>query len=338
MKKAPLYSRSRRPGQGPAAPTAAPAAMDPAAPATSAAPGRRQRALQALRRHERRLWWLGLLLVLALAWAWRAGPAGKPALTIEQIDHLMRKSIAEKPLDSAAARAYEKVIPSVVRVVGYAKDEDETPDPAKAARDGKDTTSRPEAGQRKEAARPKEPEMKERGVGTGVVIIDNGTILTNLHVVLGAEQVKVTFMDGLETEARLVSVMPEHDLAVLQSRKIPDDLAAATMRGTADLRPGDRVMAVGFPFGVGPSASEGVVSGLKREFRSPEGDRLLTNLIQFDAAANPGNSGGPLVTMEGEVVGIVTAILNPTKQRVFVGIGFAVPIENAAAGAGMPPF
>ena len=77
---------------------------------------------------------------------------------------------------------------------------------------------------------------------------------------------------------------------------------------------------------------------LKREFRSPEGERVLTNLIQFDAAANPGNSGGPLVTMEGEVVGVVTAILNPTKQRVFVGIGFAVPIENAAAGAGMPPF
>jgi len=98
------------------------------------------------------------------------------------------------------------------------------------------------------------------------------------------------------------------------------------------------VIAVGHPFGIGPSASAGIVSGLKREYRSPEGKRILTNLIQFDAAANPGNSGGPLVTMEGEVVGIVTAILNPTKQRVFVGIGFAVPIENAAQGAGMPPF
>lgn len=333
MKKAPLYSRSRRPGTGPATPGPAP---EPAPPA--GLPGRRQRAVQALRRHERRLWWLGLLLVLALAWAWRAGPPGRPALTIEQIDHLMRKSIAEKPLDSAAAHAYEKVIPSVVRVVGYGKDDEDPHDAAKADKDARGPAPRPEAGAPKDTARAKEPEMKERGVGTGVVIIDNGTILTNLHVVLGAEQVKVTFHDGLEAEARLVSVMPEHDLAVLQARKLPDDLAAATMRGTADLRPGDRVMAVGFPFGVGPSASEGVVSGLKREFRSPEGDRLLTNLIQFDAAANPGNSGGPLITMEGEVVGIVTAILNPTKQRVFVGIGFAVPIENAAAGAGMPPF
>ena len=81
-----------------------------------------------------------------------------------------------------------------------------------------------------------------------------------------------------------------------------------------------------------------VISGLRREYRSPEGKRLLTNLIQFDAAANPGNSGGPLVTMDGEVVGIVTGILNPTSQRVFIGIGFAVPIENAASAVGLSPF
>ena len=82
----------------------------------------------------------------------------------------------------------------------------------------------------------------------------------------------------------------------------------------------------------------GVVSGLKRSFRSPEGKQEMTNLIQFDAAANPGNSGGPLVTMEGHVVGIVTAILNPGDQRTFIGIGFAVPIENAASAAGLHPF
>ena len=101
---------------------------------------------------------------------------------------------------------------------------------------------------------------------------------------------------------------------------------------------GDQVIAVGFPFGIGPSVSAGVVSGLKREYRSPEGKRLLTNLIQFDAAANPGNSGGPLATMDGEVVGIVTAILNPGDQGVFIGIGFAVPIENAASAIGVSPF
>jgi len=125
---------------------------------------------------------------------------------------------------------------------------------------------------------------------------------------------------------------------VLQAQTIPDDLFAATMRSTADLALGDQVVAVGFPFGIGPSVTAGVVSGLRREFRSPEGKRVLTNLIQFDAAVNPGNSGGPLVTLDGAVVGIVTGILNPTDQRFFVGIGFAVPIENAAAAAGVPPF
>jgi S1-C subfamily serine protease len=213
---------------------------------------------------------------------------------------------------------------------------------AKGPAGGKDTRRDPfvpkDAPKESAKESPREPRPMERGVGTGVVIVDNGTILTNLHVVLGAHRIRVTFADGLESDARLVSVMPEHDLAVLRALKIPDDLHAATMRSTGDLAPGDHVAAIGFPFGIGPSASAGIVSGLKREFRSPEGERVLTNLIQFDAAANPGNSGGPLVTMEGEVVGIVTAILNPTKQRVFVGIGFAVPIENAAAGAGLPPF
>ena len=80
------------------------------------------------------------------------------------------------------------------------------------------------------------------------------------------------------------------------------------------------------------------MSGLKREHRPPDGGPALANLIQFDAAANPGSSGGPLVNAAGEVVGIVTAILNPTEQHVFIGIGFAVPIENAAGAFGMAPF
>jgi S1-C subfamily serine protease len=148
----------------------------------------------------------------------------------------------------------------------------------------------------------------------------------------------VVFADGLEAEATVISVKPEHDLAVLQPKTVPDDLVPATLRSTKGLAPGDEVVAVGFPFGIGPSASAGIISGLRREFRSRQGQRLLTNLIQFDAAANPGNSGGPLVTMDGEVIGIVTGILNPTDHRVFVGIGFAVPIENAASAVGLSPF
>jgi len=136
----------------------------------------------------------------------------------------------------------------------------------------------------------------------------------------------------------VIGARPEHDLAVLQAKQLPDDLPAATLRSTADLAPGDEVIAVGFPFGIGPSVSSGVISGLHRDYYSAKGKRVLSNLIQFDAAANPGNSGGPLVTADGEVVGIVTGILNPTEQRVFVGIGFAVPIENAAAAVGISPF
>jgi len=221
----------------------------------------------------------------------------------------------------------------VVRVVSYVKKSrlgDESPKPRGGA---KPKPLGPATG-----VAPVDDEEVEQGVGTGVVIIDKGIILTNLHVVSGADRIKVIFADGLEAIATITGVQPENDLAVLQASKIPDDMIAATMRSTGDLKPGDKVLAVGFPFGIGPSASGGVVSGLKRAFRSPEGRQEMSNLIQFDAAANPGNSGGPLVTMDGEVVGIVTAILNPTPARTFLGIAFAVPIENAAAAAGLPPF
>jgi S1-C subfamily serine protease len=314
MKKAPLYSRS--PTRSAAA--QAESAAAPAAPAALAAPTRRARLKAFVARRERQLWASALLLVVCGLALNGSTPPGAAPLTMKQIDHAMRKSIEENPLASPAAKAYDAVIPSVVRVVGLMTEGDDGGDIKDDAKNGKAPV--------------------ERGVGTGVVIIDNGTILTNLHVVNGAKRIRVSFMDGTESDAQLLSVQPENDLAVLRARTIPDDLAAATMRSTGDLAPGDRVIAVGFPFGIGPSVSDGVVSGLKREFRSPEGQQTMSNLIQFDAAANPGNSGGPLVTMDGEVVGIVTAILNPSRQRVFIGIGFAVPIENAAAAVGMPPF
>ena len=157
-------------------------------------------------------------------------------------------------------------------------------------------------------------------------------------VVANLESSRLTLLYGPsaagKSSVRLAGAVP----ALRAESPLPDDLAPATLRSTNDLVPGDHVVAVGFPFGIGPSATAGVISGLKREYRSREGKRILTNLIQFDAAANPGNSGGPLVTAEGEVVGIVTGILNPTPQNVFIGIGFAVPIENAAAAAGLSPF
>ena len=256
-----------------------------------------------------RLLWAAIVLLaltLTVAMALVLKP-GARKITQEDIDAAVLKTLETANLPSAAARAYEAIAPSVVRVLSY-----------DIGVNGRDEI--------------------ERGVGTGVVIVDKGIILTNLHVVAGAERIKVVFADGLVSVAFIKSVQAEDDLAVLQAQTIPDDLHAATMRSTNDLAPGDQVVAVGFPFGIGPSASAGVVSGLKRAFRSPEGRQEMTNLIQFDAAANPGNSGGPLVTMDGQVVGIVTAILNPGHQRTFIGIGFAVPIENAASAAGLHPF
>ena len=180
-------------------------------------------------------------------------------------------------------------------------------------------------------------EYLQRAVGSGVVIVNRGTILTSLHVVAGAGRIRVVFADGLESDAKIVGRHPENDLAVLEAETVPDDLAAAVMRPRADLLPGDTVVAVGFPFGIGPSVSAGVVSGLKREYRSQSGERLLSGLIQFDAAVNPGSSGGPLLNAAGEVVGIVTAMLDPGGGG-FAGIGFAVPVETASAAAGTPPF
>jgi S1-C subfamily serine protease len=323
MKKPPLYSRStRRPPAGPAEPEPRAQVADEASAAAPAPVGanpvpgsgqRRSRVVAWAQRHPGPLWaltgalaaTLGMALLLAMQPRMRI-------ITQKHIDAAVRESLEKEPLPSPYAKAAEAIRPSVVRVIGLMNEKD----------DGKDPEQR----------------ALERSLGTGVVIIDDGTILTNLHVVWGAKKIRVRFADGHESGAQLINVQPENDLAVLKANSLPDDLQAATMRSTGDLRPGDQVVAVGHPFGIGPSVSGGVVSGLRREFRDPEGQKVLTNLIQFDAAANPGNSGGPLVTMDGHVVGIVTAILNPGEARTFIGIGFAVPIENAAAAAGMPPF
>jgi len=270
--------------------------------------------------------------LLALLWLLSSGLALQHLprkLTQEDIDAAVLKTLNTVPLPSQAARAYETIAPSVVRVTSYVHKSR-----LKTDKDGKPVESNSLA----LSPDPEHPDDVEMGVGTGVVIIDKGVILTNLHVVQGADRIMVTFADGLRARADVTGAQAENDLAVLQARKIPDDLFAATMKSTNDLAPGEQVLAVGYPFGIGPSASAGIVSGLKRSFRSPEGRQELGNLIQFDAAANPGNSGGPLVTMDGQVVGIVTAILNPTPARTFIGIGFAVPIENAASAVGVPPF
>lgn len=304
MRRAPLYSRS---GNVRAARAPEPAAVEAPAPAAAPAAPSRLRALA--HRHRLLFAFVGGAALVAAGFTLHAAlaPAAQQRITQRDIDRAVLHTLTTKALPSRAAKAYEKVRKSVVRVRGMVPAKDGGPD-------------------------------KEEAVGTGVVIVDSGIILTNLHVALQAKRLRVVFADGMEADAIVVGMQPEHDLAVLRAAKVPDDLQPATLRTTADLAPGDEVIAVGFPFGIGPSVSAGVISGLKREFRSASGERILTNLIQFDAAANPGSSGGPLVTLDGDVVGIVTAILNPSEQRVFIGIGFAVPIENAASGVGLHPF
>lgn len=304
-----LYSRSNRsraaaPG-GATAPARAPTPT-PSSPATTATPDTATPSRLRRLPRPRRSWLAGALLLVALALSLHTALAPRSRqYTQADIDAAVLHTLEKASLPSPAAKAWQTIRPSVVRVRGL-------------TRDGK----------------PDDPSS----TGSGVVIVESGLILTSLHVVAGAERVEVTFADGLESEAQIVGAQPHNDLAVLQARKLPDDLVPATLRSTQNLSPGDGVIAAGFPFGIGPSVSAGVVSGLRREYQSPEGKTLLTNLIQFDAAANPGSSGGPLVTHDGEVVGIVTAILNPSEQRVFIGIGFAVPIENAAAAVGLTPF
>ena len=335
-----------------------------------AVPTLTQRLRHRLHAHRHGVALTGLAAALLVAgWpGWMARTA--PPASLDQITASLREALTKEPLPAPGLAAYESILPSVVQVVGLSEgetDDDEAAAPPAAAPSAPRTSPPPAAkpaprearrGQPHDGPNDAQPPQRSakaapssspgspsphgaeggRSVGTGVVVVDKGLILTSLHVVEGAARIRVIFFDGSRSDALLVNRQPENDLAVLQAKTIPDDLHAATLRSTAGLAPGEAVLAVGFPFGIGPSASQGVVSGLKREFRAPGGQRILTNLIQFDAAANPGNSGGPLVTMDGHVVGIVAAIMNPNMQRTFIGIGFAVPIENAAAAVGMPPF
>jgi len=173
--------------------------------------------------------------------------------------------------------------------------------------------------------------------GSGVVIDDAGDILTALHVVQDASRVSVVFADGTESAAVIISSIAASDIAALRPSNTPAQLTPATLGNPSRLRIGDDAIVVGNPFNLTRSLSTGVISGLDRSVQVPNQNRSLTGLIQFDAAVNPGSSGGPLVNRDGEVVGIVTGLVNPTGQPAFSGVGFAVTIDTAAGALGVPP-
>jgi S1-C subfamily serine protease len=256
-------------------------------------------------------WLTFAVLVLGLVVAGllvdRLRPPPPAPINERAVQALIDKRLQTQVLPSMAARAAALVGPSVVHVGSYGP-----------------------------GGRGRVP--AELAEGSGVVLRDTGVVLTNWHVVQDADSIRLTFADGTESLATVRSKSPEKDIAVLQALTVPDDLVAATLGSPDALQLGDQVVVVGYPFGIGPSVSAGVVSGKDRVYHSRAARQQLERLIQFDAAANPGNSGGPLVNAAGEVVGIVTAILNPHSQGTFLGIGFAVPIDDAAGAAGQAPF
>jgi putative serine protease PepD len=166
------------------------------------------------------------------------------------------------------------------------------------------------------------------GVGSGIVLDKEGHILTNNHVIDGAGELDVVLMDGTAGEAVLLGRDPGNDLAVIKADIAADKLVPAKLGDSDSVRVGETVVAVGNPFSIDGTVTEGIVSGLGRSLDGV-GARPLRSLIQSDAAINPGNSGGALFNGRGEVIGVTTAIENPTNDRVFIGIGYAVPVNTA---------
>ena len=173
-------------------------------------------------------------------------------------------------------------------------------------------------------------------LGTGTIIDANGDILTSLHVVANATDIQVTFADGTTSSAKVATQQPENDIAVLKADTLPAQVVPAVLGNPNAMRVGDQAFAVGNPFGLYSSMSAGVISGFNRTFQPRNSNLTLKGLIQIDAAVNPGNSGGPLLNRNGEVIGIVEGLVNPTDQNFFVGIGFAIPINVAGGAAGLP--
>lgn len=171
-------------------------------------------------------------------------------------------------------------------------------------------------------------------IGTGVVANTDGVILTAFHVVKGAGAIRVIFADGTRSAATVAQANPAMDIAALAPATLPTVLVPAVLGSSGRVAIGNTVLAIGNQLGLTYSFTAGVISGLDRTANEP-GDIRLTGLIQFDAAVNPGSSGGPLVNAKGETIGIVVALANPTSAGTFVGVGFAVPIGAAlAAGQG----
>jgi S1-C subfamily serine protease len=231
---------------------------------------------------------------------WPTGGSGTSAAAVNSIvDQKVATAVTDlQALPPASVKVYDAIRPAVVVIQSEGKD-------------GADKSK----------------------LGTGVVINADGDILTSLHVVADSVAIKVTFADGTNSAATVKSSDGDHDIAVLTPQQLPTVVVPAVLGAGAQI--GDETFAVGNPLGLVGSLSAGVISGLDRTFPLTNG-KTLTGMIQFDAAVNPGNSGGPLLNREGQVIGIVTGLANSSGDDQFIGIGFAVSIGAAGGAAGAP--
>ncbi len=238
------------------------------------------------------------MTVVAVAWAlW---PAADSGLTQDDVDSAVETALDERDSAATAANAYEQIEPSLV-VVRALGDDGES-------------------------------------LGGGVVINDEGQILTAHHVIVDASSIELTLADGTATVGEVVSVDPERDIAVLRAQDDASNLVPAILGNSRTLKVGDPIVAVGNPSGLTGSLSSGIVSGLDRDVQSSAGnDVVFEGLIQFDVPVSQGSSGGPLLNAEGQVIGIVTSLPDPTGEGRFTGIGFAVPIDIAIGIAADEP-
>ncbi|HST84905.1 MAG TPA: trypsin-like peptidase domain-containing protein [Kineosporiaceae bacterium] len=254
--------------------------------------------------------WAVVPAVVLIVLIWQFTGSGPAPLTQTDVDRAVQSGIEKAQEDALntppdAATAYRRILPSLVTIVT--------------------TSTSTKTGSSDTAGK--------TSLGAGVIINAQGAVLTALHVVAGGGKIEVQFADGTRANAKVEKQQPETDIAVLGVDKLPQVTVPAVMGGGAQV--GDAVFPVGNPLGLRGTLTAGVVSALDRTIRAENG-RTLKDLIQFDAAVNPGNSGGPLLDRSGHVIGIVTALANPSGQSYFVGIGFAVPIATAGGAAGGP--
>jgi S1-C subfamily serine protease len=250
----------------------------------------------------------GALVALVAVLLWSALVPGTPPLTQRDVDDTVAKALASvTPAPAFSEQVYAAVRPSLVLI--------ETKQPKASGQTG-----------------------SADGLGSGVVVTTAGDILTSLHVVAEATEITVTFADGTRSSAQVLAREPEHDIAVIRATQPPTEIVPATLGDPRAVHEGSEAYTLGNPLGLVGSMSAGVVSGLDRSFKIPNSEQVLQGLIQIDAAVNPGNSGGPLTDRDGHVIGIVTALVNPTEDDVFIGIGLAVPIDVAGGAAGLPPY